>query len=71
MLRVYVDDFTPPIWEIDSGPGTESQKFEEVIATAVGIYKYNLLADNKKEPKAWVEYPDGKLKVINKTALIR
>ena len=70
MLRVYIDDFTPPIWQVDSGPDTPSQKFEKVISEAVGFFNYNLEADNIKEPKAWVEYPEGFLKIINKTALI-
>ena len=71
MLRVYIDDFIPPIWEVDAGPGTASRKFENVVAESVGVYKYDLSADNTNEPKAWVEYPDGELKIINHTALIR
>jgi len=71
MLRVYIDTFDPPIWEIDSGPGTASRKFETVIAESTGFFKYDLLADNKTNPKAWVEYPDGILKTINNTAIIR
>ena len=71
MIRVYVDDFTPPIWEVDSGPRTPSQKFELVISESIGFFRYNLLADNNTEPKAWVEYPEGKLIVINNVAIIR
>ncbi len=71
MLRVYIDSFVPPVWKVDSGSGTPSQKFETVIADSVGIFKYDLSADNIIDPKAWVEYPDGKLKIINQTALIR
>ena len=71
MIRVYVDSFVPPIWEIDAGPGTASRKFENVIAEAVGEFKYDLAADNIKNPKAWVEFPDGKLKVVGHTAIIR
>lgn len=71
MYRVYVDSFEPPIWEIDSGPGTASRKFEKVIATSVGEYKYDLSADNKINPKAWVEYEFAELKIINQTALLR
>ena len=71
MLRVYIDNFTPPIWEIDSGPGTPSRKFEKVIAEAIGIYKYDLTADNINTPKAWVEYPAAELTVINNIAILR
>ena len=41
MYRVYIADFNPPIWEIDTGPGTASRRFEHVIAGAIGFYKYD------------------------------
>lgn len=71
MLRVYIDDFTPPIWEIDSGTGTASRKFEKVITEAIGVYKYDLDADNTTNPKAWVEYPAATLIVIGNIAILR
>jgi len=71
VLRVYIDDFTPPIWEIDSGPGTASRKFERVISEAIGVYKYDLSANNIDQPKAWVEYPDAELTIVNNIAILR
>jgi hypothetical protein len=71
LLRVYVDDWNPPIWQIDSGPGTASRKFEKVITNAVGEFKYDLTANNTSEPKAWVEYPEAELKIFNTIALLR
>jgi hypothetical protein len=69
---VYVDSFdSTPIWEIDTGPGTASRKFEKVVFNAVGEFKYDLTADNKTNPKAWVEIIDAELKVFNSTALLR
>ena len=71
MLRVYIHDFTESPWVIDSGSGTASRKFEKVLSEAIGIFKYNLSADNTSDPKAWVEYPDADLIIVNRTAILR
>lgn len=71
MYRLYIEDFTPPIWAIDTGPGTEQMRFEKVVWYAVGETKYDLNADNDLNPKCWLEFPDAELKIINTTAVLR
>lgn len=72
MIRVYVEDWTPPVWAVDTGPGTAQRRFEVVITETVGVFKYDLTADNKENPKAWVECPDEAiLKIVNSTAILR
>lgn len=71
MYRLYIEDGKPPIWAIDTGPGTEQMRFDKVVWYAVGETKYDLEADNKTEPKFWLEFPDADLKIINKTAVLR
>jgi len=71
MYRVYIEDFNPPIWAIDEGPGTEQKRFEQIVFEAIGFTHYDLSADNKENPKCWIEFPEAKLKIIGGTALLR
>jgi hypothetical protein len=72
-LRVFLNCFeeAPLIWQVDSGPGTLSVKVSEVaIRGAHGVTKQNLKADNKHEPKCWIEY-EGEMSIHQNIALIR
>jgi hypothetical protein len=73
MYRLYVEDFTcEEVWAIDTGPETAMRRFKNVIVSnIIGVSKTDLLADNKKNPKAWIEYIDAELKIINNTAILR
>jgi len=71
MYRVYVEDFNPPIWAVDDGDSKNQRRFEQVVWYAVGCTKYDLTADNVKDPKCWLEFPDAELRIINNTAVLR
>ncbi len=72
MYRLYVEDFScEEVWTIDAGPGTAMRRFRSVISKACGISKVNLQADNKEDPKAWLEYENAELKIFGTTALLR
>jgi len=71
MYRVYIEDFNPPIWAIDDGNPDNQQRFEQVVWHCAGCTVYDLNADNVKNPKCWLEFPDATLKIINKTAVLK
>jgi hypothetical protein len=71
MFRVYIEDGLAPIWALDTGPGTAQRRFDQIVWYAVGVTNYNLDADNKTEPKFWLEFPSAELKIINTTAILR
>lgn len=73
MYRVYIEDFDEEkgIWVVDEGSYLTAQRFDKVVTSTVGYTNYNLNADNTLEPKCWLEYPDCKLKIIGRTALLR
>lgn len=74
LLRVYLEDFVDgkAVWVVDEGDASTAKFFDCVCVHSFGITKSNLQADNKKEPRAWIEYRGSlELKVINNTAVIR
>ena len=72
MYRVYIEDFScEEVWAIDTGPGTAMRRFKSVIAEVIGVYKADLKANNKEDPKAWIEYPNANLIIVNSTAILR
>lgn len=69
MFRVYFDDSRPSIglWVVDDGNIENQQFFDTVVAHSFGVSKENLMG----YPISWMEYSDAKLKIINRTAVIR
>lgn len=50
------------MWSVDSGPGTREWKFAEVtVARTRGVTRYDPKADNITQPRAWIEFPNGRL----------
>lgn len=73
MYRVYVEDFTDlnKVWVVDEGSADTIVRVSGVIIEGVGFTQTNLFADNKKEPKAWIEVNDATLKIVNNVAILR
>lgn len=66
MIRLYFNSHAdaPLVWSVDEGPGTSEQKFAQVtVACTRGMTHYDPEADNITQPRAWIEYPKGRLVV--------
>lgn len=58
LYRAYVNCFeeAPFIWQVDTGSADMSARVRDVVFIGVsGITRQNLQADNKIEPKVWLE----------------
>lgn len=67
-LRVYYDG--KGLWAIDFGVGTEPTLISHVIIDKIGITNTNEEADNTTQPRAWLEFIEGRLDVQGTTARI-
>lgn len=72
-LRLYFSNLHPSegSWAVDTGDPWEAKYFEKVIIRITGITVFDCTQDNEYFPRAWLEFPDGKLKIINHTAVIK
>lgn len=64
MIRLYFNSHAeaPLVWSVDEGPGTPEHKFAWVAVCRIqGVTKYNPAADNVSQPRAWIEFPRGRL----------
>ena len=64
MVRLYFNASkeAPLVWSVDQGAGTPEEKFEEVHVMRVrGVTRYDPGADNVTSPRAWIEFPQGRL----------
>lgn len=74
MIRVYMNGFHEGdlIWSVDHGTvATESKARNVLIVGVTGTTMVNLAADNKREPKAWIEIQDARVQVANGIAIVR
>lgn len=71
MHRVYLETFDPPLWGVDEGPDTKPDFVKKVIIEAHGSTELDTDADNKNNPKAWIQFQNAKLLVINDIAILR
>lgn len=65
MVRLYFNSHAeaPQVWSADEGPGTPECKFAWIVVSRVGgITRYDPAADNVTQPRAWIEFPNAKLK---------
>lgn len=64
VVRLYFNAHAeaPLVWSVDEGPGTPERKFAWVAVSHVrGVTKYDPAADNVTAPRAWIEFPRGRL----------
>jgi hypothetical protein len=60
------------IWSVDKGSIATEHKVKDIIFIGVsGQTHVNLQADNKKEPKAWLDLPDTILLIRDNIAVLR
>jgi len=74
VIRVYMNGFHEGdlIWSVDHGSiDTESKVRNVLIVGVTGTTRVNLDADNKREPKAWIEIQDARVQIANGIAIVR
>jgi len=74
VIRVYVNGFNEGkiIWSVDEGDTSTERKVENVMILGVtGIAAVNMNADNKIEPKAWIQFYNAQVVVDKGIAIVR